>query len=327
MPFGVLKVGDSSADWIIHWALEYRAWDEEREGNHEGLRVEIYRIWYTERDVPLGRNMAPGVLSTDPTLPNQTSVIDNGGNPVYYDVHGDDAYGLNVKWDFRQTFLDFNFVDNQGSRLYHLARVDGQGVEPLDVNSPLLIQFKNEKVRGWATHTEFGYRWTTGRLGLRSLYANGDPDRPLDNGRQFLRGLNGFYEITPGAYQGARLYFNGNDSQVDGGGGLGHSVTNTRMLGGFLEFDDPASAKVGYRTALLDLRHFHGVYDTHGERQDYIGLEWDNMLTWYLHKTAHLQFEANLLKQGPAFSYDDFTTPDRKTDLIIQGIIRFVYVF
>jgi len=327
MPFGALKVGNSNADWIYHWALEYRAWDEKNEGRRDGLRVEIYRIWYTERDVPLGRNMAPGVASPDPTMPNDTSVTDDGGNPIFYDVHGDAAYGLNAGWDSGPIFLDFNFVDNQGSRRYHRARVEGEGIGQFDVNSGLLAEFSNQKVRGWATHTEFGFRWPTGRLGLRWLYANGDPDRPFDGGRQFLRGLRGFYEITPGAYQGARLYFNGTDPQVDSGAGLGHSVTNTNMFGGFLEFDDPETTKVGYHTALLNLRHFYGVYDTHGELQDDIGLEWDNMLTWYIHKAARLQFEGNFLKQGMAFSYNDFTPPDRRTDLIIQAIVRFVYVF
>jgi hypothetical protein len=328
MPFGAAKVGEGSAEWLYHWALEYRAWDETAGDFHNALRVEVYRIWYSEQDVPLGLNLAPGYAADDPTAPNPALNSDDEGNPIYYDVNLMKGYGLNVVWEQDNLFFDFNFVDSQGLRKYHRARREGGGFDgPLTFEKGEDQDVRRKTLNGWATHLETGWRWSQGRLGLRWLYANGDEDRPGENGSDFLRSLHGYYEVTPGAYQGTRLYFNGTDSRVDGGSGLGHSVTNTRMIGVFLEFDDPETAKVGYHTGLFDLWHFQGVRDTSGEAQRYIGLEFDNMLTWYFHKAAKLQFELNLFKQGAAFSYDDYTPPDRQTDLIVQGLLRFVYSF
>jgi hypothetical protein len=328
-PFGAFKINESTADWVYHFGLTYRAWEERRDDARHALEAGVYRIYYTEHNVPLGRNNGPAFFNPDqPTVANDTQATDDADVPVYYDAHGHAIFGLNVDWDAGPLFWNLNFANSQGSRVYHGFRAPGEGIQDMEFDTAGSVEKRRKKVRGWALHTELGWRWAGGLMGLRFLHATGDPDRrDLNDGRAFLRGLGGYYELTPGAYDGTRLYFNGSDSQVDGGAGLGHSINNTRMLGIFFNVEDPETNKLGYRTGLYDLRRVNSVIDTKRKHQDHIGLEYDNMLIWFFHKSARAQFEINLLKQDGAFSYDDFALPDRKEDLIVQAIARIVYEF
>lgn len=330
MPFGAAKIGDGTTDWIYHWGLDYTAWDNPAEDKQpHKLKVGIYRIYYSEWDVPLGRNGGPGFFDpANPTAPIEGQVTDDGGNAIYYDAHGHAVFGLNVDWDLGAWFLKFNFANSQGSRVYHRFREDGTGIPDMVFNSADPNDKERRRVRGWAVHNELGRRWNLGEVGVRWLYATGDPDRNNeDDGGNFIRGLSGYYELVPGAYNGTRYWFNGSDSRVDGGAGLGHSINNTRLLGFYLEVADPEGSRVGYSGGFYDLRRVYSVLDTSGKKQSFIGYEWDNMLTWYIHKSARVQFEANLFQQEEAFSYDDVTPPDRREDLIVQTIVRIVYGF
>ncbi|MEE8396828.1 MAG: hypothetical protein V3S29_12290, partial [bacterium] len=52
MPFGAALLGKSSGDWLIHWALEYTAWDNKAGAFRDRLQVEIFRVFYNESNVP-----------------------------------------------------------------------------------------------------------------------------------------------------------------------------------------------------------------------------------------------------------------------------------
>ena len=162
---------------------------------------------------------------------------------------------------------------------------------------------------------------------LRYLHATGQPARDEENGQNVLRSTRGYWELTPGTYRGTRYYFNGRDGNVGDGSGLGHSINNTRMLGMFWTVDDPNNSHLGYRGGFYWLRHIHGVRDASGSSQREIGLEFDNMLTWYVHKAGRMEFELNVFRQGAAFTYDDFTPADGQEADVFQGIARFVYEF
>lgn len=348
MPFGATKVGPGSADWLYSWALRYRAWDEPNEGMRRVLEVEIFRMIYTENNVPLGINLGPGRFDpNNPTVPNRTQLTDDpdpptgATDPIYYDATAYNYFGARINWEASSFFSTFDFTDGQGSRSYHLYRDPSSGVTagPLNqagVQGPL---FNEQSVAGYATEVELGWRWAPqkrGRLGLRYMTASGDTHgNQVDssgkyvapNGSAYNRGLNGYYEITPGSYQGTRLYFNGSDAQVDLGGGLGHSVNNKQLWGFFLDYADPESGHIGYSTGLYKLDLNNSILNDAGLPVSNVGVEFDNMLTWYPHKRLAVQFEVNLLTSGGAMAIDDFTPPPASQQLFVQALMRVVYRF
>lgn len=328
MPFGAAKLNEGTADWLYHWALEYTAWDDAQPVLRSSLEVEIFRLWYTEKDVPLGKNNGPTYASEDPLIANFTQATDDAGNPIYYDVHGHTVFGFRLNWEAGSFFWNFDWITSQGSRIYHRFRVPGQGIGgEMQFTSREDLRRQRKKINGFAIESEIGLRGPLSHIGVRYMFADGDKSRPTGDGRDFLRGLGGFYELTPGSYRGTRLYFNGFDSEVDQGMGLGHSINNTILLGLFWEIDDPDGEKIGYRGGIYDLRHVHAVLDARGDKQRLIGVEWDNMLILYWHKALQAQLEVNLFLQEPAFSYDDFTPPDTAEEGILQIIGRIVYQF
>jgi hypothetical protein len=333
MPFGGIKVNENTADWLYHWGLTYTAWDDRPPGElPSSLRVGLFRYYYSEQGIPLARNNGPGYFNPDdPTTPIEGQQTDDAGNPIYYDITDHDIFGLNVDWEGGALFGSLNFANSQGERNYHLYRADVTGLPEMQFDTEDPVKKRQKKINGWVLHAELGYKWRPRKLGLvgfRWLHATGDPDRGnRNNGASFLRGMSGYYEVTPGSYSGTRLWFNGSDASVDGGAGFGHSVNNTRMYGLFLEAHDPDSARAGYSGGFYYLKRIHSVLDTKDKKQDYIGMEWDNMLTWYFHNAAKVQFELNLMEQGGAFAYSDFETPDREKHLIVQTIARIVYEF
>lgn len=65
MPFGGIKIGRAPSDWILHWALEYTAWDDKNAGyNNDTFKVEIFRIIYTENNIPLGKKSRTRLLQS-----------------------------------------------------------------------------------------------------------------------------------------------------------------------------------------------------------------------------------------------------------------------
>jgi hypothetical protein len=339
MPFGAIKIGQNSADWIYNWALAYRAWDEQRNTLRQRLEVEVFRIFYTEQNVPLGKNLGPGRFNKDcrdPVLDGNTCTVnasqvvdeDTTAHPIYYDANGWNYGGVRVDWLGDPLFWNLDYTSGQGHRLYHRFRDPEGGIVGVPIyGTGSGSARQRESVNGYTWESEFGYRWPQGRLGLRYMTATGDDVRGEANGGDYLRVLQGYHEITPGSYRGTRLYFNGGDSRVDLGGGLGHSVNNTTLLGLFLDLDYAEEKRLGYLAGVYHLRRNRVVRNVEGKLRSDIGVEWDNVLIWRVHKALQLQFEANLIKPGGAFALDDFTPPDAEQNLLIQGIARIVYTF
>jgi hypothetical protein len=348
MPFGVALLGQHKGDGIVHWALQYNAYDTAppappspvsppagspppapvpATGLRDRLQVEIFRLRYNETNVPLGLNLGPGRFNpSDPTSvsafdPSQLLDVGGAGEPVYYDAHSQDYFGFRVNWLGGPMFANFDVVVYRGNRGYHLYTQDSF----LSQTGTFLA---NRPVKGTALQTELGYRWEQGRAGLRYMTATGDRyEVALDGQPSYNRALSGYYEITPGSYSGTRLWFNGANTRVDLGGGLGHSVNNTRLLGAFFDWNDPDKRRVGYAAGIYDLTLNNPIPDSTGKLQNRIGVEVDNMLTWYFHQAIRLQFEANAILAGGAFRPDDFTPPDYRQHAFYQMVGRLVYSF
>ena len=255
-------------------------------------------------------------------------MTDKDGRAIYYDANGQNYAGLRANWLYGPLFWNLDYASDQGARLYHLYREPTGGI----VGSPAYADGTGSSrarkiISGYTWETELGYRWLQGRTGLRFMTASGDNAQGSENGQSYLRVLEGYHEITPGSYRGTRLYFNGGDSDVELGGGLGHSVNNTNLLGLFIDLDYPEDKKIGYQGGVYQLRKNRAVRNQEGNLRDNIGIEWDNMLIWHVHKAVQIQFEANLLKPNGAFALNDFTPPDVDQNLLVQGIVRLVYQF
>ncbi len=330
MPFGAIKAGEASADWIYHWALEYRPWDGLKNNMRDTLEVEIFRIIYTESNVPLGTNLGPATFDREnPEVATRTQQTDFTGKPIYFDAREQNYMGLRLNWLGGPLFANLDFTSDQGKRIYHRFREPNGGPSvglPIYANG-VGSKFQRESIAGYTYESELGFRWQQGQTGLRYMTATGDSVKPPDNGKNFLRVLRGYHEITPGTYRGSRIYFNGTDSDVQDGSGLGHSVNNTTLVGWFIDLDYPDDKKVGYSGGLFAIRKNEAIFNALGKLRSNVGLELDNVLTWHVHKAVKVQFEANVLRAGGAFSLDDFTPPDKDQYLFIQGIARLVYNF
>lgn len=362
MPFGAIKVGPGGADWIYDWALRYNAYDEPAPNGRRYFSTEIFRIIYTENNIPLGNNLGPASYDrSNLECATRVQLTDDlggspgsgclAGNPLFYDATAFNYFGLRLDWQPSTFFLSFDLTSGQGSRTYHLFRdpsngffgstaASGYSSGPIGTSGAQGPLDPSYSINGYATEMEAGWRWAPekrGQFGLRLMSASGDPNRSTvdpatgryrsPNGAAYSRGLNGYYEITPGTYQGTRLYFNGADTQVDLGGGLGHSVNNKQVWGFYLNWADPEGAKVGYMGGLYQISLANRVLNTAGRKVDNVGVELDNMLVWYVQKHLSVQFEANLLSSGGAMSIDDNTPPPASLQLFVQALARVVYSF
>ena len=59
--FGAAKLSSRLSDWIYFLSLDYAFWND-RDSQGKALdvfRTEIFRIKYTESEIPLGRNNVP----------------------------------------------------------------------------------------------------------------------------------------------------------------------------------------------------------------------------------------------------------------------------
>ena len=331
MPFGAAKIGPSAADWVLHYAFDFRVWDEPRERFRDRLEIEVFHILYRESRVPLAANRGPGffkpgnpnIKGSDFQLTDSSETgCSSDGCPIYYDVDGQVFFGFNFEWESGPFLFHLDYVANKGSRI--LRRY--QTGTPLRLGVAERPTFP-VKVSAFVHETEVSYRWPRWSLGLRVMNASGDPALTPGNKEAVAEQVSGFHEITPGNYEGARLYFNGADTTVEAGGGLGHSITNTRLVGLFWRFSDKTGSKFGYDAGLYRLTRVRPVFDDQDQLQDTIGVELDTLLTWYLHKAIKLQIEVNVLESQGAFALDDFTRPRTPQEQLRQGYLRFVYEF
>lgn len=327
MPFGVAFIGRFHSDAVTHWALQYNAYDTPRGPMKDLLKVEVFRIRYAEGDVPLGTNLGPALYnSSDPTASssaaNSSQLLDTGtGNqPIYYDAHAEDYFGFRVDWKGGPLFANFDAVAFRGTRTYHLYNLQQDLALTKDRRTAV-------QVRGTALESEAGFRWDQGHVGLRMMSATGDSYQAYSNGQRYDRSLGGYYEITPGSYQGTRLYFNGVNTNVSDGSGLGHSINNTRMVGIYVDWKEPDVRRMGYQGGLYSLSLNNPIPDSEGHLKSNIGVEWDNMLTWYARKSITLQFEANAILAGGAFRVSDYVTPSAGQRNYYQMLARLLYSF
>lgn len=337
---GALRLGQNTADWLYTLSVDYPVFYEvDAAGNPENvLRVEVFRVKYTERGVPLGRNNAPqrrlsnddlDALRSDGLLTAAGSchrdlegyALSASCAPVYYDAVEQEYYGLRFTWNTRNWRWYSDVVGNQGRRQYY---------ELADDNTPG-ERLNSKPVAGVVTEHEFSYLWDLHRVTGLFLYATGDQQREDsaqagNSGSNYDRVLRTYYEIVPGSYRGTNFYFNGGGLDWRSGTGLGRGVGNTQLVGLRYRYTTELQSAF-YEVGFYELNRPNAVLDKDGTPVSYLGLEWDNTFSWQVEDFLTWQFELNLFRRGPAFSYDDHLPPTRDSGAITHFATRLHYSF
>ena len=184
------------------------------------------------------------------------------------------------------------------------------------------------KISGGTAELEISWKKPGEEYMLVGMMAQGDEqlDDSSRNGTNYLRGLESFYEISPGTYRGTKFYFNGGSPDLNSGTGLGHSINNTQMGGFRYRYDIPETTAV-YRFGLYELKRIKPVLDSNGTKSSMIGIEWDNTFTLKMAGHANVDLDFNAFQPARAFSYDDQTVPTGRKDMIFHFAGRLTYSF
>ena len=306
---GAAKIGRHSAEWLYYGSLNYPVFHDKNEDGATSrlLDIEIFRILYTERDVPLGRGNGPVFRETT------TMQATTGDKGWYYDAREQEYFGILVNWELFPLNLRFDLTGNQGKRRYHLKDSSERS---------------KQSIAGVASELELSYQLDNHQIGFRGLMASGDEEinDPDNSGANFLRTLNGYHEIVPGTYKGTNFYFNGGGLGLTSGTGLGHSVSNTNMFGGWYQLTLEEYSFM-YRGGLFQLARSKPTLNAIGKQVSNIGLEWDNTLFWKWDKHLHTELEINFFMAGEAFNYNDNHTPLERNEPITHLVARIFYSF
>ncbi len=329
---GGMKLSSADADWLYFFSLDYPVWHEVDSNGEviDSFRIEMFRIKYTEHDVPLGLNNIPAKRLPSSTLSSLESLgftsgstcnsslsaytLNSNCKPIYYNAHEQEYFGIRILWETAVWGVYADIISNQGNRNYF------QYDERHNIDK--------RKISGGATELEISWKRPGEEYMLVGMMAQGDEQLEDNNrnGANYLRSLKSFYEISPGTYRGTQFYFNGGSPELNSGTGLGHSINNTQMGGFRFRYEVPETNAV-YYLGLYELKRIQPVLDIYGNKSSMIGIEWDNTLSIKMAGHANLDLDLNAFEPGSAFSYDDHTVPlgIKKTILHFAG--RLTYSF
>ena len=329
---GAMKLSSADADWLYFFSLDYPFWhDVDSQGEIiDSLRLELFRIKYTEHDVPLGLNNVPAMSISDSTLASlESSGFESAGScnsslkdytlnsdckPIYYNANEQEYFGLRINWETPVWAVYADIISNQGNRNYFLYD-DRHNLE-------------KRKISGGAAELQLSWKRDGDEFTFISMMAQGDDqlDDSSNNGVNYKRNLEGYFEIAPGTYRGTQFYFNGGSPELNSGTGLGHSINNTQMNGLRYRYDIPETTAV-YRFGLYQLKRLKPVIDALGNKSTMIGNEWDNTFTMQIINHAELDLDINTFLPSGAFSYDDHTASSGEKHLIFHFAGRLTYSF
>ncbi|MGK5092075.1 hypothetical protein WDW89_08710 [Deltaproteobacteria bacterium TL4] len=332
---GALRTAPNPGDWMYYLSLDYPFIDyKNADGSASNVfNVEIFRILYTERHIPLAKTNVPAPRPYELDYVREDIYAkDREDRIMAFDAFEQQYFGMRLKWETTHWFLSLDGTAVQGIRRLHLLPDEkgSIGMAFFGENTALNRHkyTTNEVIAGLVTELEVSYHTEVYRFGLMGLYASGDKEQadPSHEGANLLKSYHGYYEITPGTYQGTRFYFNGKSTTLDGGTGLGHSVNNSSVFG--IRYHVTSEEPLfHYELGLYELNRVRSVFNERGDRVRHIGQEWDNRFLWNMDKHLHLEVEVNLFRPGGAFSYDDYTPPILSPELIIHGVGRLIYSF
>jgi len=329
---GGMKLSSADGDWLYFFSLDYPFWHESDSIGKviDSFRIEIFRIKYTEHDVPLGINNVPAPRLKESSLSSLESDGFNSGSgcneilakytlnssckPIYYNVHEQEYFGLRMNWESANWSFYADIISNQGNRNYFQYN-DRHNLDRM-------------KISGRAAELELSWKRSGEKYTLMGMFAQGDEQLSDDtnSGTNYLRNLDGYFEISPGTYSGTKFYFNGGSPELNSGTGLGHSINNIQ-LGGIRYYYEIPETRMIYRFGIYNLSHVKPVLNALGKKETNIGIEWDNTFSMLFAEHANIDFDFNLFRPGMAFSYNDHVLPTGSKDLILHFAGRLTYSF
>ncbi len=351
---GAVKMADSIADWTYYGSLRYPFFETDLGGGKShSFTIEVFRIDYNEKNIPLGisgaattRNnqrieevkefLRSGEEVDDEDNIQKTSrqVTDRNGNPIEYNAHRQKYFGFQILWQYGLFLLDLDATALQGKRAYHSDNTESRVTPDFGEEHEERLAADNnpeEGVSGFAIETE--WTWDVASLAsvfkFHALYATGDEQLTDEEneGKNIFRTSQAYHEITPGTYQGTKLYFNGRSNDIRSGTGLGHSVSNLSMLGFAYRYASPDDW-LYYDIGLFHLARNKPVLNIEKEEVKQIGTELDNSLSFSLARNLRGEVDVNLFYTGDAFTTEQNEIPkDLSPQVIVQGVGRIVYQF
>jgi len=329
---GGMKLSSADGDWLYFFSLDYPFWHESDSIGSviDSFRIEIFRIKYTEHDVPLGLNNVPAPrLKESSLLSLENDGFISGSNcneilakytvnssckPIYYNAHEQEYFGIRMQWETRNWSFYADVISNQGNRNYF--QYDDR--HNLD----------KKKISGGAAEFELSWKKPGEKYTLIAMMAQGDEQISDDSnsGTNYLRNLDGYYEISPGTYSGTQFYFNGGSPELNNGTGLGHTINNIQMRGIRYTYNIPET-RLTYRFGIYNLSHIKPTLNALGEKSTKIGLEWDNTFSLVFAEHANIDLDFNAFRPDSAFSYNDHILPTGNKDMIFHFAGRLTYSF
>ena len=330
---GAAKLSKQLSDWMFYLSLDYSFWnDRDTQGNAlDVFRAEIFRIKYTEHDIPLGRNNVPLQKLSSSTLTNlkDTSFIESGTTcknevldymvnsackPIYFYSTGHEFWGLRLVYETPSVQIYGDMIGSSGTRRHYVYD-----------NSSTVTYSKNDGIAG---ELELKYISGDHQYGLIAMMARGDKEiqDPNKEGLNYLRNLSGYFEIMPGTYRGTQLYFNGGSTDLNSGTGLGHSINNTSLIGLRYSYSVLDSQLV-YHGGLYQLKRMQEVFNSLNESTKDIGMELNNTFRFPIAIHAVMELDVNAFNPGNAFSFDDHDVPGSVTNMFYQVAARLFYSF
>ena len=128
-----MKLSSADADWLYFFSLDYPFWEivDSQNKIKKQLRVEIFRIKYTEHDIPLGQNNIPTNRLDSSNLSElerngftsqegcksilDSYTLNSDCKPVYYNANEQEYFGLRIEWDNPKYSAYFDLISNQGN--------------------------------------------------------------------------------------------------------------------------------------------------------------------------------------------------------------------
>ena len=353
---GAVKMSDKMADWIYYGSLRYPFYENDLgNGKVHTLTLETFRIDYNEQNIPLGISGAATVRNEkyaqqvkdfvnsgvepkegEVTIQNNArQVFDRDGNAMEYNAHRQKYFGFEINWQYSSFFINLDATALQGKRSFHAADTE-TGRQKANFGEKFAERLSTdyraeESVNAFAIELETVLKAESigSTFGLRAMYASGDEQLPdeKNEGNNIFRSSRAYYEIVPGSYQGTNFYFNGQNNDIRSGTGLGHSVSNTTLVGFFYRYE-LSDGFFYYDTGLFSLERNQYVLNNKGNQVKKIGIEWDNSFSFRLARNLRGEFEANFFYTDKAFTSEQQEVPkDISQQVLMHGVGRIVYQF
>lgn len=340
---GGIKLGPNDNDRLYWGSLDYPIyesgvmiddpWEKKKLRNEHSLNVEIYRVFYQQHDVPLAKfggrtwstndgylyneNVSPDQVTLDM---NETVTPDDKSDDhlVYFDTKME-YFGFNLNWRFSDLKVDLRYLQMFGRRHYHV------GTTAIEEKYPdkQTFELDTNKLMGMVANMKIDYQFAEEwQISLEGLWANGNEMIKDTRGAPlWKRGNLGFYEINPGTFGEASIYFSGYE-----GTGEGHSINNVTYGGLFISYRDKEEF-VNFDTRFYGFLRTNQVYNEAETKERLIGYEWDNTLTFIAQKSLYFAFQLNLFIAGGAYSRNDNVVPEAqpKDFTYVGGVLNYEF--